>query len=184
MRPNHPLTALLAVGFVLASAGCQTVTQPQRSSATATAVASGTPMAAPAAAASPDFDGDGKADIAATVIDETEATGIRVKLGSGATVDLTASQLTSDPYGIAHPLLGRDLDADGFTDLVFVTPHGQLNVVPGSPSGLRLAARHTFDLPTTGSPTINSLALIESPMRRLAVGLSTEARVGQVFLIQ
>ena len=190
MRPNHPLTALLAVGFVLASAGCQTVTQPQRSSATATAVASGTPMAAPAAAASPDYDGDGKADLAATRTEETEALGVRIKLGAGPTVDLTAAAITPDASGIAAPLLSGDLNSDGFSDLVFVTRDGRLTVVPGSPSGLQLAARQSLKLPTTAAPAtafpmIRSLALVESPVRRLAVGLiNPTSGVGEVILVQ
>lgn len=132
--------------------------------------------ASPVIAASPDYDRDGKTDLAFTMIDDMESTFIRIKYGSGSVTDIVADDLAAGPYGIGGALLARDLNRDGYTDLVTSTddPSGvRVQIIPGSATGLQVASRHTFLALGKANSGVRSLALVESPVRRLAVSLST-----------
>lgn len=143
------------------------------------AAAAPTPAAAPrpAAAASPDYDGDGKADIAATVIGDMEYRFIRVWYGSGSTADILHTDLGAGGYDISWALLARDLNGDGYTDLVAATDEVsgvRVQVIPGSATGLQPANRYSFVALDKPHSTAVSLALVESPVRRLAVSTYTD----------
>ncbi len=132
--------------------------------------------AAPIPAANPDYDGDGKADVAATMIDDWEARFIRVWYGSGRVADIVADDLAATQYGVSYPLLARDLNGDGYTDLVVGTSDSssaRVQIIPGSAGGLQPANRHSFQVLNKAETTVTSFALVGSPVRRLAVGLST-----------
>ncbi len=131
---------------------------------------------APAPAASPDYDGDGRADVAATVIGDLEERFIRVWYGSGRTADILPADLDAGQYGVGNVLLARDLNGDGYTDLVATTGDSSgawVQIIPGSASGLQPANRHSFLALGKADTTVRSFALVESPVRRLAVSLST-----------
>ncbi len=140
-----------------------------------TAQAAPVPAATPAATASPDFDGDGKADIASIMPTSSEIPFVRVWYGSGTTKDISSTELGVGEYGIGNVLLARDLNSDGFTDLIVATQTATgpgVQVVPGSATGLQPAARYGLDGLNKASTYVSSLALVESPVRRLAVGIT------------
>lgn len=147
------------------------------------------PASAPqpaAKGASPDYDGDGEADIAAvTYVDDRDpgVYGIKVRYGSGKTQVIRPSDLgfTGDQvvveYLLSGPMLARDLNGDGYTDLVFAASQvsvksSSLIVLYGSPSGLNLSSRVVTALPVPASAWTGELALIDSPKRRLVLAIS------------
>lgn len=134
------------------------------------------PAATPASPASPDYDGDGKADVAITEIGDLEYRFIHVRYGSGSIANITHADLGVGGYEIGYALLARDLDGDGFTDLVVSTQYAsgvKIHIIPGSATGLKVAERHSVTLPLReGDAYVRSLALVESPVRRLAVATS------------
>lgn len=165
MKRNRPcLIAIVAASLLLAPAG-----------GPATAAPAAAPTAKPASTASPDYDGDGRADVAAVFYPD-QMPAIRVWYGSGRVADLTQTQLGLDEWGIHDSLLARDLNGDGYTDLIIETTAGSrllVTTVPGSAGGLSPAGRYSLPLSTNQNTTVRSLALVESPVRRLAVALST-----------
>lgn len=170
MKLHHtPIAVVLAAAALLAAPAPQAAAAPQE-------VAAALPTATPADPASPDYDGDGKADIASVIPDDSEVAFIRVWYGSGATKDISHTDLGVGAYEIGQVLLARDLNGDGFTDLVATTPTtggAQVQIIPGSATGLLPAARHAFTALAKADSRVQSLALVESPVRRLAVGVST-----------
>lgn len=170
MKLRHASLAVALTAALLGSQALPAVAAPADAP-------SALPAAAPGPAASPDYDGDGKADVAATVIGDLEYRLIRVWYGSGATVDILHSDLGAGGYGIAWPLLARDLNGDGYTDLVAADNEEsevRVLIIPGSSSGLQPANRTSFVAVAKPNPTAVSLALVESPVRRLAVGAYTD----------
>ncbi|MGC3994442.1 MAG: hypothetical protein QM779_10105 [Propionicimonas sp.] len=137
------------------------------------------PAATPAATAAPDYDGDGTADLAVTdATADTEAWQITVYYGSGDTAEITTDDVDG-AWSIGTYLLARDVNGDGYTDLVFsarlsgVGP--AVEIVPGSAGGLDLAARRAFPLPDSQDARITSLGLVTAPVPRLAVGVQTDS---------
>lgn len=135
--------------------------------------------AAPATAASPDFDQDGKADLAVSLYDdEAETYTVRVWYGSGEISDIQPSDVGAPGIDdLNGPLLARDLNDDGFTDLVFtagVYENGaKVAIALGSEAGLLLEDLPTYSVSTSPSAAPASLALVEDPSPRLAVGVKT-----------
>ena len=171
MKLHHsPVAAALAAIALLVSSAPPAAAAPQD-------ITTALPTAAPASPATPDYDGDGKADVAATVIGDLEYRYIRVWYGSGSTTDILHTDLGAGGYDISWALLARDLNGDGYTDLVAATEEAsgvRVQVIPGSAAGLQPANRSSFVALTKANSTIVSLALVESPVRRLAVGTYTD----------
>lgn len=144
--------------------------------------AAASPLTAPAApaapAAEPDFDGDGTVDLAVSVIPDEQMTALRVHYGSGATVTVSAPELTGDAEGqVRRGLVAHDLDADGYTDLAVGAAFGTTQLVYllfGSASGLDFSAPVAVPAPTQVDDKGvfgESLAVLDAPVRRLAVGI-------------
>ncbi|CAL8968221.1 hypothetical protein PROP_00235 [Propionicimonas sp. T2.31MG-18] len=136
------------------------------------------PSAPAAPAAEPDFDGDGTVDLAVSVIPDEQMTALRVHYGSGATVTVSAPQLTGDAEGqVRRGLVAHDLDADGYTDLAVGAAFGTTQLVYllfGSASGLDFSAPVAVPAPTQVDDKGvfgESLAVLDAPVRRLAVGI-------------
>ncbi|MCA0250967.1 MAG: VCBS repeat-containing protein [Actinobacteria bacterium] len=168
MKPTHAPVIALAAAALLAAPAPQAAAAPQGAPAL--------PAAKPAAAATPDYDGDGRADVAATMVDDQEFRFIRVWYGSGRVADIAHADLAADEYGIGLPLLARDLNGDGYTDLVASSSASSkvtVHLIPGSAAGLQATSRHSFVVLTKAKSHLQSLALVESPVRRLAVSTST-----------
>ncbi|MFT4216565.1 MAG: VCBS repeat-containing protein [Micropruina sp.] len=129
-------------------------------------------------AATPDFDGDGKADVAVTTEDDSESEFLRIWYGSGRLADILPADLSAGQYGIHNlALLARDLNGDGYTDLVAATSDSSgvyVHIVPGSAAGLQPANRHSFLAFGKADERVKALALVEAPTPRLAVSLSNE----------
>lgn len=148
-------------------------------------------QAAPAAAASPDYDRDGHADLAAVLIGADEAATIRVWYGSGDVQEITHTQLgiaaQGIGWGIGYTLLARDLDGDGYTDLVATSTSesgARVHLIRGTGSGLRPADAVSFPVSSTARSHTTALALVESPVRRLAVGVTTYVKTNPDWLQQ
>lgn len=169
-----PIAVALAAAALLATPTPQAAAAPQD-------VATALPAATPANPASPDYDGDGKADLAVRLMSMHDAFpwyswDIQVRYGSGSSAEVTHTDLGVGGYEIDHALLARDLDRDGFTDLVVPTRYAsgvKIHIIPGSAAGLQVADKHSVTLPLReGDTSVTSLALVESPVRRLAVATS------------
>ena len=137
--------------------------------------------AAAAPAASPDFDGDGTVDYALVHSVDDDFNEIVVRYGSGTELVLSNQAVLGKETGFVNHPIARDLNADGYTDLAFgaqasadgIAEKAHVGVVLGSRSGLDLATLHLLALPETGSRRgVTSLALVESPTLRLAIGTS------------
>ena len=171
MKLHHaPVTVALTAAALLAVPAPHAAAAPQD-------VATALPAATPANPASPDYDGDGKADVAITQIDDHEARFVHVRYGSGSIADITHTDLGVEEYGIGYAVLARDLDGDGYTDLVMSIHHSsgvEVLTIPGSAAGLQVAGRHSFTIPMKeGDASVQSLALVTSPVPRLAVATSS-----------
>ncbi|MGC3994444.1 MAG: VCBS repeat-containing protein [Propionicimonas sp.] len=155
------LAALLAVG-------CTVLPTP------ANAAPQAMPEAVPVSTASPDFDGDGKADLAVTLDDNEEWSQITVRYGSGT---------TATGLGSAGALLARDLNGDGYTDLVAAHEDGAIGVLFGSASGLDATAEASFGASATGADfSPRALALVESPTPRLVLLSGRYDKPGKVVV--
>lgn len=171
----HALLAGLAATVSLAavSSACTAAAAPSLPQGAPSA-----PTAAPASTATPDFDGDGKADLAAGIFldPDTDAWGIRIWYGSGSIATIRPADLGSEGWDIYGPILARDLDADGYTDLVFPTGRNargsRVTIARGSASGIDLTTAREILLSADTSTAPVALALVEAPKARLAVGLS------------
>jgi FG-GAP repeat len=164
MKTTRLLTALLtAAAFTalpIGLAGAQPAAAPVA-----------VPQAVPATTATPDFNGDGLADLASTLDDDIDFGRIQVRYGSGAPVKL----------GLASRLLARNLNGDGYTDLVTVQTDGTVGVMFGSATGLDAAASHTFGATAIGAgyaPT--DLALVEAPTPRLVLAANRSDHRGKL----
>ncbi|MFN8136922.1 MAG: FG-GAP-like repeat-containing protein [Propionicimonas sp.] len=125
-----------------------------------------------------DFDGDGTVDLAVSVIPDEQMTALRVHYGSGATVTVSAPELTGEAEGqLRRGLVAHDLDADGYTDLAVGAAFGTTQLVYllfGSASGLDFSAPVAVPAPTQVDDKGvfgESLAVLDAPVRRLAVGI-------------
>ena len=126
---------------------------------------------APVAGASPDFDGDGLADIVYAIRGEVHE-GVSVVYGSGRE-DFIAPDLDPDlSTEFGRAILARDLNGDGYCDLVVtdsLRPEA-LVVILGSASGLNGADQRVFARPDSTKSFGSSLALITAPTPLLVVG--------------
>lgn len=158
----------VAVVLAVALGGCAAPSAP--GSAVATGSSPVAPGPAPSARtdASPDFDGDGGADLA--VGTGTDPGRVSIRYANGATLDVGRGDVDSDPAHAAsadfgQALLARDLNGDGFTDLVVSDPGAEfgttLFLLYGGPKGLDLADPVTIPVDAAGSG--RALALVESP---------------------
>ena len=170
-----PIAVALAAAALLAAPAPHAAAAPQD-------LATALPAATPANPASPDYDGDGKADVAITQIGDLEYRFIHVRYGSGGIADITHTDLGVGGWDPGYALLARDLDRDGFTDLVVSTQYASgvtIHIIPGSATGLQVADKHSVTLPlregddyVRSDAYVRSMALVESPVRRLAVATS------------
>lgn len=129
-----------------------------------------------ARSAAPDFDGDGRADLAAALNLDRESGewAVRVWYGSGATADIPSTDLGQPTYSIGGAILARDVDRDGYTDLVVGLRTG-VQTVPGSPSGLDVVHSDLAPVTEHVDARVATLALVEQPVARLVVGIDSEA---------
>jgi hypothetical protein len=131
-----------------------------------------TPSAStPASAASPDFDGDGRADL--VVGDGGRLGQVRVRYGTGTELAFGSRAINGkDLVTFGDAVLARDLDADGYTDLVVAVPGDNPAVVEifGGPAGLDLKATTRLDAPEGALGFGSALALVQSPTPLLVVG--------------
>ncbi|MGC3953968.1 MAG: VCBS repeat-containing protein [Propionicimonas sp.] len=169
MRQRRPIIATVAASLLLAPVLSVVITPPAQAAAPAA-------KPKPATKASPDYDRDGKADLAVAVGDSdgTENMAIRIYYGSGRVVDITRHDLKVDDYGLGGPLLADDLDGDGYTDLVTASSGrtgAKVHLIPGSATGLQVPATFSFTVSTKANSDVSSLALVTSPVRRLAVAV-------------
>lgn len=170
-----PIAVALAAAALLAAPAPHAAAAPQD-------LATALPAATPANPASPDYDGDGKADVAITQIGDLEYRFIHVRYGSGGIADITHTDLGVGGWDPGYALLARDLDRDGFTDLIVSTQYASgvtIHIIPGSATGLQVAGKHSVTLPlregddyVRSDAYVRSMALVESPVRRLAVATS------------
>ncbi len=176
--PNAELTlpaalcaclVLLAACTTVPSAGGQAPqgAPPSTSSAAVPSPATG----APASSASPDFDGDGLPDL--VVGDGGRLGQVRVRYGTGADLTFGSRAITGEDHAaFGDPLLARDLNMDGYTDLVVgaATPDRSVFQVFGGPAGLDPKGAVELEAPEGLLGFGSALALVESPTPILVVG--------------
>ena len=156
----------VAVGLCLALAGCTGSGPSPEESPTVASPSASSPRL-------PDFDGDGAADLVAGI---GEAQGrVTVRYATGRTQDVRRADLDGAASAtFARAILARDLDGDGFTDLVVSDPGSEAEaavfLVPGSPTGLDLASAHSLAAPAGLASFGTALAVVDSPATLLAVG--------------
>lgn len=143
------------------------------------------PTADRPAATTGDLDGDGEPDL---VVGGTGSpASVQVRYATGRVQSIVRADLdgTDAASRFGASVLVRDLDADGFADLV-VGDRGDdasgqaLFLVPGSADGLRPAGAHRYDAPPRVGRFGSALALLESPRRALVVGAPGEVEDGYV----
>jgi len=175
-RRRGPGVLGLAVAVVVG--GCTTA-GPAPAPAVTTPVAPAT-SAAPTArtGAAPDFDGDGGADL--VVGTGTRPGRVSIRYANGASTDLERQDVDPAHAGSAdfgQALLARDLNGDGYTDLVISDPGVELGLtlflLYGGPGGLDLAGPVTLTSDSPGAG--HALALVAAPAPVLAVGGANEA---------
>ncbi len=135
---------------------------------------------APASVAVPDFDGDGRADLAFSHASTPDLT---VRYGNGTVVQITGTEVLGEEGTLGSAVLARDLNADGYTDLVLGASTysdyvSRVHVLFGSPAGLQVSSQPSFGIPALNQ--VVSLALVTAPVPRLAVGLDNSATEGGV----
>lgn len=114
MRSTSPI----AVAITVLVSGCVPSVAPSPAAPVRTP---STASSAPARSAAPDFDGDGQADLVVGL--GTSIGRVRLHYGDGHTQDLTRADLDgSASAGFGQGLLARDLNVDGYTDLVIGDP--------------------------------------------------------------
>lgn len=160
---------LLAACTTVPSAGGQAPqgAPPSTSSAAVPSPATG----APASSASPDFDGDGLPDL--VVGDGGRLGQVRVRYGTGADLTFGSRAITGEDHAaFGDPLLARDLNMDGYTDLVVgaATPDRSVFQVFGGPAGLDPKGAVELEAPEGLLGFGSALALVESPTPILVVG--------------
>jgi hypothetical protein len=175
---QRTLPAALCAGLVLLAA-CTTGSSgggPPSShggpSATPPSSALPSPTAsAPSSSASPDFDGDGKPDL--VVGDGGRVGQVRVRYGTGTELAFGSRAITGEdhtPFG--DTLLARDLNKDGYTDLVVAaaTPDRSVFQIFGGPAGLDPTGADELDAPDGLLGFGIAVALVESPRPLLVIG--------------
>ncbi|MCB0911472.1 MAG: VCBS repeat-containing protein [Propionibacteriaceae bacterium] len=175
-RRRGPGVLGLAVAVVVG--GCTTA-GPAPAPVVTTPVAPAT-SAAPTArtGAAPDFDGDGGADL--VVGTGTRPGRVGIRYANGASADLERQDVDpahADSADFGQALLARDLNGDGYTDLVISDPGVELGLtlflLYGGPGGLDLAGPVTLTSDSPGAG--HALALVAAPTPVLAVGGANEA---------
>jgi hypothetical protein len=132
------------------------------------------------AVAAPDMDGDGLGDVAGIARLSTTESEVRLTYGNNSeTVHLRYVDLTGTAGTLSGPLLARDFDGDGLTDLAVVgaptSGTAKLFLIKGSKAGLNAAAVTTIESPaglsfqTDSGDGTGALALVTSPVLRLVV---------------
>lgn len=169
MTRTRTLTTALLAGLCLAC----TPSAPPATSA---------PQVAPAGTSTPDFDRDGLVDYAFVHAVGDGFPEVVVRYGSGSSLTLSTQLTIGKPSGYTDNPVARDLNADGYTDLLF-TARGsadglfdeqQLGVVFGSASGLDLTTLHLQAVPAVDtSHRVLSLAVVTGPAPRVALGATT-----------
>lgn len=155
---------------------------------TSSAAAAPAHVSAAASKAVPDFDGDGKADLVFGV--GSTQSRVVVSYGSGTQQSFERTDVGGRPQpadssmGFGQGLLARDLNKDGFTDLVVVdTTQGgdgsAIYLVPGSSTGLTLGSAARVGLPKGVTAFRGTPALVESPSRLLVVSVVAPSSVAK-----
>ena len=120
--------------------------------------------------ANPDFDGDGRADL---VVGDGGTVGrVIVHYGAGTELRFGSRAITgTDATNFGDVLLARDLNADGYTDLVVGSPNSDPAVVEifGGPSGLDPKGARQLDVPEGLTGFGAALALVDLPTPTLVV---------------
>ncbi len=185
--------AVTAVCALALAAGCTgqlpasapTPTPPTPTQAAGPTASPSTPTSTrpPAGTATPDFDGDGAVDLATSFFGPREDARITVRYGSGSTTEITAQETILDEWGNVGlgSMLAPDLDADGFSDLVFVGVGLESGTsvceLFGSTDGLTISTLHCVSVPEVDDDSrVSSLGLLLEPLPRLAVGVSSRLR--------
>ncbi len=170
-------------GQLPASAPTPTVSTPTQPAGPTAGPATPTSTRPPAGTATPDFDGDGAVDLATSFFGPREDARITVRYGSGATTEITAQETILDEWGNvgAGSMLAPDLNADGFSDLVFVAVGLESGTsvceLFGSTQGLSISTLHCVAVPGVDDDArVSSLGLVLEPVPRLAVGVGSRWR--------
>lgn len=135
----------------------------------------GAPPATPVTGADPDFDGDGLPDVAVGVPGEPGHVKVRYGSGTEQRIDYSSFATAVDFSGLGAAVLARDLDLDGYCDLVVsdspeVEQPGHLVFFFGGAAGLDPATATTVAAPAGATGFGWSLALLTAPQRLLVVG--------------
>ena len=140
-----------------------------------------------ATAAAPDFDGDGRADLVYGV--GATQSSVVVAYGSGKTLSFQRTDAGGPAVGVENAtgfgrgLLARDLNGDGYSDLVVVdgsqAAGSSLYLIMGSASGLQPGSAHRYQVPAGLYGFMGAPALVESPSRLLAVGVAAPRSVAK-----
>lgn len=156
------LAVLLAMGFLNAAVA------PQPALAAA-------PPAVPVRGADPDFDGDGLPDVVVGVPGEPGQVIVRYGRGAERRIGYGSFSAPTEFSGFGAAVLARDLDRDGYCDLVVAdSPEreqpGRLVLFFGGSDGLDPATVTTVAPPAGATGFGWSLALLTAPQRLLVVG--------------
>jgi len=182
-RKGSGVRELVVLAALVALTACtQPGSTPAPSPAPSVLPTPSTPVPSPRVAG-PDFDGDGGADL---VVGIGESPGrVSVRYANGTKLDFGRQEV--DPteevaVDFGQVLLARDLDRDGFDDLVVSDPglDPSLYWIYGTATGLDLTSRvvtRLGDLPGAG----HSLALVATPKPVVVVGGGTSGSTGVVL---
>ena len=140
------------------------------------------PSVVPTAPATmPDFDGDGAPDIAIGGVEDLRT--VQVRYATGRTQVIARKDLDgSAAYtGFGSSLLARDLNGDGYADLVIADAGDRQSavtqavfLVPGSAGGLQPSGAQALRTPPGLDAFVTALALVEEPFPVLVLGVASD----------